>query len=56
VLDTQLGTVQYNRFKVHLDKFTPRAPRFSNENGLQMVTVPGRVGIEGSEDFALIFD
>lgn len=56
VLDTQLGSTQYNRFKVHLDRFTPRPPSFLNDNGLVLTRVAGRVGIEGTEDFSLIFD
>lgn len=56
VLDAQLGATQYNRCKFHHDRFTPNQPAYSQEAGLQLATVSGRIGNEGSEDVALVFD
>lgn len=48
---------QYNRCKIHHDKFTPSpAPTFGDDNGMRLATVNGIVSVEGTEDFAIIFD
>jgi hypothetical protein len=56
VLDVTVGATQYNRVKFHFDKFTPRTVERSYDQGFQLDTVGGRVSVEGTEDFALIFD
>ena len=56
VLDMQVGSTQYNRLKVHLDTFTPNLPSFAQNNGFYEATVTGRIGNEGTEDLALVFD
>lgn len=47
---------QYNRIKVHMDKFTPTQVGVADQDEFEVNNVQGIVSIEGSEDCAIIFD
>lgn len=57
VLDCQVGSTQYNRVKINLDKFTPTpAPSYRNDSGIMVVGVAGKISIEGTQDCEIKFD
>jgi hypothetical protein len=56
VLDAQVGTVQYNRIELHIDRFAPGPPPPGDVEGFRVVTVEGVVSNEGTERLAHIYD